>query len=77
MFLHSPGADKLKNSFLRETVLGVMAGTYIAFGFSLCMLCAGQVRPEVLVKFHPGRDGVFDNCLLTGSLKATNGHRFS
>jgi formate/nitrite transporter FocA (FNT family) len=42
------GAAKLENSFLREVVLGVMAGAYIGFGFSLCMLCAGQVRPEQL-----------------------------
>jgi hypothetical protein len=24
-------------------ILGVLAGAYIGFGFSLCMLCAGQV----------------------------------
>jgi hypothetical protein len=37
------GAAKLRGSLLREVVLGVLAGAYIGFGFSLCMLCAGQV----------------------------------
>lgn len=37
------GAVKPRNSLLRELVLGVLAGAFIGFGFSTCMLAAGQV----------------------------------
>jgi len=39
------GEAKGNGSCLREVVLGVLAGCFIGFGFSTCMLAAGQVRP--------------------------------
>jgi hypothetical protein len=41
------GAAKPRNSLLRELVLGFLAGMYIGIGFSLCMLCAGQLSAEL------------------------------
>ena len=40
------GEAKLKHG-LREAVTGVLAGCYIGFGFTLSMLTAGQLSPEV------------------------------
>lgn len=39
------GQAKHRNSFLKEVVLGIMAGVFIGFGFATCMIAAGQVRP--------------------------------
>lgn len=41
------GQAKHRNSFLKEVVLGIMAGAFIGFGFATCMIAAGQVRPCV------------------------------
>jgi formate/nitrite transporter FocA (FNT family) len=38
------GEAKPRNSLLKEMVLGFLAGTFIGFGFSTCMIAAGQVR---------------------------------
>lgn len=40
---HPPGAVKPENSLLRESVLGILAGAFVGFGFSTCMIAAGQV----------------------------------
>ncbi|WIA22109.1 hypothetical protein OEZ85_004451 [Tetradesmus obliquus] len=47
------GSDKTRNSVLRESVLGILAGCFIGFGFSTCMLAAGQLSPEYR-KAEPG-----------------------
>jgi hypothetical protein len=38
------GQAKHRNSFLKELVLGILAGVFIGFGFATCMIAAGQVR---------------------------------
>eukprot|EP00878_Enallax_costatus_P003944 GHUV01004165.1.p1 GENE.GHUV01004165.1~~GHUV01004165.1.p1 ORF type:complete len:364 (+),score=79.37 GHUV01004165.1:278-1369(+) len=47
------GAAKHKNSLLKEVVCGVMAGCFIGFGFSTCMIAAGQI-PLDQRKANPG-----------------------
>lgn len=47
------GAAKLKNSVVKEITMGVLAGCYIALGFSLCMLAGGQLSKELRSK-EPG-----------------------
>lgn len=37
------GEGKGRNSWLKEVVLGITAGAFISFGFSTCMIAAGQV----------------------------------
>jgi hypothetical protein len=37
------GQAKSRNSWLKEVVLGIMAGAFIGFGFATCMIAAGQV----------------------------------
>ncbi len=41
------GVTKLGHSALRFTVLAMLAGMYIGFGFSLCMLTGGQMSREL------------------------------
>jgi hypothetical protein len=40
------GQAKHRNSWLKELVLGIIAGVFIGFGFATCMIAAGQVRPR-------------------------------
>lgn len=40
------GQAKHRSSWLKELVLGIMAGVFIGFGFATCMIAAGQVRPR-------------------------------
>lgn len=47
------GAAKLKNSLVKEITMGVLAGSYIALGFSLCMLVGGQLSKDLRTK-EPG-----------------------
>lgn len=47
------GAAKANSSILKELVMGVMAGCFIGFGFSTCMIAAGQLSPEYR-KAEPG-----------------------
>ncbi|WIA42546.1 hypothetical protein OEZ86_008528 [Tetradesmus obliquus] len=47
------GEAKPRNSLLKEMVLGFLAGTFIGFGFSTCMIAAGQLSPEYR-KAEPG-----------------------
>lgn len=47
------GAAKLKNSWTKEITSGVLAGAYIALGFSLCMITGGQLSKELRSK-EPG-----------------------
>lgn len=44
------GAVKPRNSLLRELVLGVLAGAFIGFGFTTCMLAAGLVSRPCLMR---------------------------
>lgn len=44
------GQAKQRNSWLKEVVLGIMAGGFIGFGFATCMIAAGQVSEEELWK---------------------------
>jgi len=47
----SAGQAKHRNSWMKEIVLGFMAGAFICFGFATCMIAAGQVSamPEGLL----------------------------
>jgi hypothetical protein len=38
------GEGKQRNSWMKEIILGIMAGAFICFGFATCMIAAGQVR---------------------------------
>lgn len=38
------GEAKHRNSWLKEVILGILAGAFIGFGFATCMIAAGQVR---------------------------------
>ena len=40
------GEAKHRNSWMKEIVLGFMAGAFICFGFATCMIAAGQVRSQ-------------------------------
>ena len=48
------GANKAQLKLLwRELILGILAGCYIGFGFSVSMLVAGQLSPELRAR-QPG-----------------------
>lgn len=38
------GQEKQANSWMKEVVLGILAGAFIGFGFTTCLIAAGQVR---------------------------------
>lgn len=49
----SNGAKKLNQHVLSEIVLGALAGCYIGFGYSVCLMCAGGLSAELKLS-QPG-----------------------